>query len=119
MTSRAIESLTPPKELLVSWMARLYRHNLTTTTGGNLSIIDGDGTLYITPSGGDKAIISPSNIAYRYPDKENFEGPLPPSLEWPLHTSVYRSRPDCRAVLHAHSMVRKRKGPWKYGKKGP
>lgn len=34
-----------------------------------------------------------------------FEGPAPPSMEWPLHTAAYEARPDCKAVLHAHSMT--------------
>lgn len=34
-----------------------------------------------------------------------FEGPASPSMEWPLHTAAYEARPDCKAVLHAHSMT--------------
>jgi L-fuculose-phosphate aldolase len=55
MSSNSRESFTHPRQILVGWLARLYRHQFTTTTGGNLSVIDDDGTLYITPSGGDKA----------------------------------------------------------------
>jgi L-fuculose-phosphate aldolase len=55
MASVARERTNPPREVLVAWLARLYRHGLTTTTGGNISLIDDDGSMYITPSGGDKA----------------------------------------------------------------
>lgn len=105
MASNNRESIKPPREILVGWLARLYRHGLTTTTGGNLSLVDEDGTMYITPSGGDKAIVPPHKIAVRRKGEENFEGPAPPSMEWPLHTAAYQARPGCKAVLHAHSMT--------------
>jgi len=106
MSSRVSEEVTPPRERLVKWMARLYRHRLTTTTGGNLSLMDNDGTLYITPSGGDKAIVPANNVAFRKKNETVFSGTCPPSMEWPLHTAAYEARPDdCRAVLHAHSMT--------------
>ena len=108
-----------PKDRLVYWLARLYRHRLTTTTGGNLSCMDDDGTLYITPSGGDKAIVKPEHVCvsktgvhhhhdqhdHRNNESDSFEGPMKPSMEWRLHTEIYKERPDCKAVLHAHSMA--------------
>lgn len=99
------ESLIPPRERLVGWLARLYKHGFTTTTGGNLSFIDNDGVLYITPSGGDKAIVPPSNIVIFRPGRDTFEGPTAPSMEWKLHTGAYKARLGCKAVLHAHSMA--------------
>ena len=62
MSSNNHEGIAPPRELLVSWLARLYQHRLTTTTGGNLSLVDDDGTMYITPSGGDKVRQSVSGV---------------------------------------------------------
>jgi L-fuculose-phosphate aldolase len=105
MSSKINQHFLPPRELLVSWLARLYRHGLTTTTGGNISILDDENTMYITPSGGDKAIVPPENVAVRKKGEKQFQGPLAPSMEWPLHTAAYKARPeDCRAVLHAHSI---------------
>lgn len=105
MSSQLRERFMPPKERLVFWLQRLYKHRLTTTTGGNLSMIDDDGILYITPSGGDKAHVPPSNVATCKPGSEIFEGTRAPSMEWRLHTLAYSVRPDCKAVLHAHSMA--------------
>lgn len=105
MSSEQLERFMPPKERLVFWLRRLYKHRLTTTTGGNLSFIDDDGTLYITPSGGDKALVPPSSVATCKPGSDIFEGTKAPSMEWKLHTLAYSVRPDCRAVLHAHSMA--------------
>lgn len=105
MTSDQLERFMPPREKLVFWLKRLYRHRLTTTTGGNLSLIDDDGMLYITPSGGDKALVHPSEVATCEPGSKIFEGFRSPSMEWRLHTLAYSVRPDCKAVLHAHSMA--------------
>lgn len=105
MATSEFESFLPPRERLVSWLARLYRHRLTTTTGGNLSMMDDDGILYITPSGGDKALVPPSNVAILQPGFSAFEGSMAPSMEWRLHLYAYQARQDCRAVLHAHSMA--------------
>ena len=118
MTTPFSESLKPPKERLVSWLARLYHHRLTTTTGGNLSFLDDDGVLYITPSGGDKAIVPPEKVSvckptrtpaavitldgdneYEYEYKyESFEGPAAPSMEWRIHTGAYMARSGCKAA---------------------
>jgi L-fuculose-phosphate aldolase len=117
MPSPTPEMFVPPRERLVAWLSRLYNHRFTTTTGGNLSFIDDDGMLYITPSGGDKALVPPSDVAVCKSGGDLFEmsdtaaakggGGTPaavPSMEWRLHTSAYKVRPDdCKAVLHAHS----------------
>jgi L-fuculose-phosphate aldolase len=97
MASNVREHVTHPRDLLVRWLARLYRHKLTTTTGGNLSVVDDDGVLWVTPSGGDKAIVPPDHVAFRRPGDVNFHGPLPPSMEWPLHTAAYEARNDVAA----------------------
>ncbi len=40
--------LLHPREQLVQIMDRIYRYGLTTTSGGNLSILDENGDLWIT-----------------------------------------------------------------------
>ena len=37
-----------PREELVRAMQRIYRYRMTTTSGGNLSILDPDGSIWIT-----------------------------------------------------------------------
>jgi L-fuculose-phosphate aldolase len=41
--------LLHPREQLVQIMDRIYRYGLTTTSGGNLSVLDDNGDLWITP----------------------------------------------------------------------
>lgn len=90
-----------PREQLVATMARIYRHRMTTTSGGNLSIRDEDGSIWITPSRVDKGNLTPADIVRVFPDGKR-EGLHPPSSELPFHAEIYRRRPDLKAIVHAH-----------------
>lgn len=90
-----------PAEKIAFFMTRLYDNKLTTTSGGNLSIMDSDGTLWISPSGIDKAHLTADDIMWVTPDGV-VHGKHRPSTEYPFHLAVLRSRPDLHAVLHAH-----------------
>jgi L-fuculose-phosphate aldolase len=90
-----------PADQLVAIMNRIYEHGLTTTSGGNLSILEDNGDIWITPSGIDKGALTRSDICCVKPDGTVI-GPHTPSVELPFHILVYKKRPDIRAVLHAH-----------------
>lgn len=90
-----------PAEKIAYVMTRLYDSKLTTTSGGNLSIMDEDGTLWISPSGVDKAHLTAEDIMWVTPDG-TIHGKHKPSTEYPFHLAVLRSRPDLHAVFHAH-----------------
>jgi ribulose-5-phosphate 4-epimerase/fuculose-1-phosphate aldolase len=85
-------------------MGHIYRHGMTTTSGGNLSAIDGLGNIWITPSGTDKGSLMPEDVVCVAPDG-TVEGLHRPSMEYPLHREVYKTRPDIRALIHAHPPV--------------
>ena len=74
---------------------------MTTTTGGNLSIRDSEGTVWISPSGVDKGSLRREDIMQIKPDG-TIVGLHRPSVEYPFHLAIYKKRPDLRAVLHAH-----------------
>jgi L-fuculose-phosphate aldolase len=95
-------SLLHPREQLSAIMGRIYRQDMTTLTGGNLSIRDEAGDLWITPSGIDKGALRPQDIMCVRADG-TVKGPHRPSSELPFHTAIYRRRPDLRAIVHAHS----------------
>ena len=90
-----------PAEQLVMIMQRIYDKGMTTTSGGNLSIMDDEGNLWITPGSIDKGTLTPKDICRVLPDG-TVEGIHKPSCELPFHQSVYRRRPDLKSVLHAH-----------------
>ena len=90
-----------PADQLVMFMQRIYDKGMTTTSGGNLSIMDEDGNIWITPAGIDKGTLTRGDIVCVKPDG-SCVGPHRPSSELPFHAAVYKMRPDLRAVLHAH-----------------
>ena len=90
-----------PADQLVMFMQRIYDRGLTTTSGGNLSIMDNDGNIWITPASVDKGSLTRNDIVCVKPDG-TVEGIHKPSSEFPFHASVYKMRPDLKAVLHAH-----------------
>ncbi|MFH1498099.1 MAG: class II aldolase/adducin family protein [Verrucomicrobiota bacterium] len=90
-----------PRDELVATMDRIYRYHMTTTSGGNLSILDPDGSIWITPSRVDKGSLRPSDVVRVHADGTR-EGLHPPSSEFPFHREIYRRRPDIKAIVHAH-----------------
>ena len=94
-------NLMHPAEQIVMLLSRVYQKGLTTTSGGNLSIKDSEGVIWITPSGIDKGSLTAADICKVLPDGTVI-GKYKPSVELPFHKLVYESRPDVSAVLHAH-----------------
>jgi L-fuculose-phosphate aldolase len=90
-----------PTDQLVAVMTRLYESRLTTPSGGNLSVLDDDGSLWVTPSQIDKGRLKPSHMIRILPDG-SWKSELKPTSEWPFHRAALKARPDCRAVVHAH-----------------
>ncbi len=91
-----------PAEQLTEIMKRIYARRLTTTSGGNLSIKDEDGNLWITPGGTDKGTLTKEDMVCIRADG-TVCGPHKPSSEYPFHLRIYETRKDLHAVLHAHS----------------
>ena len=94
-------NLMHPAEQIVMLLSRVYQKGLTTTSGGNLSVKDSEGVIWITPSGIDKGSLTAADICKVMPDGTVI-GKYKPSVELPFHKLVYESRPDVSAVLHAH-----------------
>ncbi|HQE92057.1 MAG TPA: class II aldolase/adducin family protein [Anaerolineae bacterium] len=94
-------SLLHPRVQLVTIMERIYGYGMTTTSGGNLSILDENGDMWITPAGVDKGTLKPQDIICVRPDG-TIVGPHKPSSEYPFHRAIYEKRPDFRAIVHAH-----------------
>ncbi len=93
-----------PRAVLVEYLQRLYDMGMTTTSGGNLSILDDEGNIWITPSGIDKGALRERDIMKVFPDG-TVEGLHRPSVEFPFHQHIYQIRKETgvRAVLHAHA----------------
>ena len=90
-----------PKDQIVEFMQRVYDCGMTTTSGGNISIVDENGDMWISPGGIDKGSLTRDDIVCVKPDG-TIVGRHKPSSEYPFHRAVYNCRKDVRAVLHAH-----------------
>lgn len=93
--------LLHPADQLVMFMDRIYSKGMTTMSGGNISILDEEGDIWITPSGIDKGTLTRNDICQVKPDG-TIIGRYKPSVEYPFHKKVYQTRGDVRAVVHAH-----------------
>lgn len=61
MNSFDIE-LMHPCDQIIQIIRRIYHKGMTTTSGGNVSIIDDEGDIWITPSGIDKGSVRVADI---------------------------------------------------------
>lgn len=93
-----------PRDEIALTLSRIYRYKMTTTSGGNLSIVDENGDMWITPSRVDKGTLTPADIVCVKKDG-TIEGVHKPSSEFPFHRAIYAIRPDIRAIVHAHPMA--------------
>ncbi|MDO5523389.1 MAG: class II aldolase/adducin family protein [Bacteroidia bacterium] len=93
--------LMHPVEQINIIIGRIYRSGMTTTSGGNISIRDDNGDIWITPSGVDKGNLTTKDIM-RVKRDGTIIGPHKPSSEYPFHRAIYESRPDITAIIHAH-----------------
>ncbi|MCF8363925.1 MAG: class II aldolase/adducin family protein [Prolixibacteraceae bacterium] len=94
-------NLMHPRDQIVLIISRIYNRGLTTTSGGNVSIIDENGDIWVTPSAIDKGSLRASDIVLVKKDG-TIEGKHKPSSEFPFHKAIYEIRHDLKAVIHAH-----------------
>jgi L-fuculose-phosphate aldolase len=99
-----MRDIVHPADRRVEAMARIYRYRMTTTSGGNLSIHDEDGSIWITPARVDKGALRREDIVQVFPDGSS-EGRHKASSEFPFHRQIYEKRPDLKAVIHAHPVA--------------
>jgi L-fuculose-phosphate aldolase len=85
-------------------MERIYRYRMTTTSGGNLSIREENGDLWITPARVDKGALCREDIVLVHADGST-QGCRTASSELPLHQAIYKLRPDLRGIVHAHPVA--------------
>lgn len=97
-------NLVHPRDEIMQTMSRIYGYRMTTTSGGNLSILDEAGDIWISPARVDKGNLTRNDIVCVKPDG-SVEGPHPPSSEFPFHKAIYQARPDIKAIVHAHPVA--------------
>jgi len=81
---------------------RLREAGLIAGADGNVSVRLGPDRVLVTPRGLPKAELGVADLAEVDLAGNRRRGCRPPSTELDLHLRVYRRRPDCGAVVHAH-----------------
>ncbi len=94
-------NLEHPRDQITKIISRIYQRGMTTTSGGNISIIDEQGDIWVTPSAIDKGSLRASDIICVKKDG-TIIGKHKPSSEFPFHKAIYEARPDIKSVIHAH-----------------
>ena len=91
-----------PVDQIRETMKQLYDMSLTTSSGGNLSMADGEGCVWMSPTTLDKGALKREEISRYTLDGALLSG-KPGSVEWKINIAIHRARPDIKAVLHMHS----------------
>jgi len=100
MKSKISENL---KKLIIETGRELYKQNLTIGTWGNISVLDSEtGLIYIKPSGMDYNEINLEDVIVVDKQGKTIEGFRKPSIEMPMHLSIYNARKDVGAIVHYH-----------------
>ncbi len=92
------------RQLVLDSALHLFNKGFIQGTGGNVSVRVGDDTkLIITPSQREYPRMKPSDICVvGFDQKPVVDNGLMPSLETPMHISIYKNRPDVGAIVHTH-----------------
>ena len=98
------KSFKKERKAVASFIKRLYRQGLTTTSGGNISLRLSDDIIAITPSGTDKGRMKWKEVGLMTLLGENLTEHLIPSMEYEMHLSVYRKHTEINSVVHAHPL---------------
>ena len=101
-TMGVYEDLLPQREEVAYFMRRLYNKNLTTCSGGNISLRVADDLALTTPSALDKGELTADQVVLVRMNGENLTPKYRPTIEAGMHLAVLRRRPEMKAVVHAH-----------------
>ena len=90
---------------VVEYGKKLVETQLTTGTGGNISIYNrAEGLVAIKPTGVDYAAMRPEDVVVMTPQGEIVDGKLKPSSEYRFHLALLNHRADINAVVHTHQV---------------
>ena len=97
--------LDQERRSIVEYGKRLITSQLTTGTGGNLSIYNrAEGLVAIKPNGVPYLEMNEDDIVVVDLDGQVVEGKHKPSSEVNIHIGLYKLRADIQAVVHTHQV---------------
>ncbi len=99
------EKYKSERKEVARFMRRLYKHGLTTTSGGNISLRLSEKLIVITPSATDKGRMRWKEVAIVTIFGENLTPDLKPSIETAMHLAIYKKKKEVFAIVHAHPVM--------------
>ena len=81
---------------------RLYEKGFAPGASGNISI-KVNNSILITPSGFNLGEVGEQDIVILDLDGKKIKGTKNPSSEKQMHVEIYKTRPDIKAIIHAHT----------------
>ncbi|EGW39644.1 class II aldolase/adducin family protein [Desulfosporosinus sp. OT] len=99
-----MDNLLATREKVVEKGIEMLATNLTVGTWGNISCrIPGEDYFAITPTGMSYDMLVPEDIVVLDLRGNIINGARKPSIEVPLHLTIYNARQDIQAIVHTHS----------------
>lgn len=96
-------TLEEKKKSLLAVSRQMQQEGLVVGPGGNTSLKDAEGVMWISPSGIPFLEMSPSDfVPVDVASGKLLDTRRMPSSEVPLHLDIYRRRPDIECIVHAH-----------------
>ena len=96
------------KQTVLETARKMSERGLVVGTSGNISLrLPSTGKrqlLAITPTSRHYDTLGIDDIPIIDFDGQPVEGELPPSVETPLHISIYKARENVKAIIHTHSV---------------
>ncbi len=97
--------LITQRSQIVAYGRKLVSAQLTTGTGGNLSLLEPNSKcIAISPSAVSYDAMQPEDVVIVDLNGNRVDGDRKPSSELSFHLALYHKRPDIRAVVHTHSI---------------
>lgn len=90
------------RALVAEYSQRLHARGWVANHDGNVTTRAGDGRYLATPTATSKAAVRAEDVLVVDESGARVSGRGKPFSEIGLHLTVYRGRPDVRAVVHAH-----------------
>lgn len=90
------------KKEIVEICRRIYERGYVAANDGNVSARMDNGHFLMTPTGMSKGFLLSSDLVVVDADGNKVSGTRKASSEAKMHLTIYKTRPDINAVVHAH-----------------
>ena len=94
-----------PRQQIVEIGRLAYQKGWVAANDGNISVRLAADRILATPTGVSKGMMEPEDLIICDLDGKKIEGERDCTSEIMMHTTIYRMRPDVKAVVHAHPPV--------------